>query len=218
MSDELLRLVIVGKDDALSSRPGCLESFDLEHSQRLSIDWFGRQLNHPLVFHLSLSDNFFSIKAMRRSPARAVDGLLLPGTISSKGFVEGLWLGDVVEVFFGLPGERYLELNLSPDGRWWAQRFKSYRDRAEEEPILDEEKLLVKTTFENKGGDWKVSGCFPRAWLELGNETEIRMNVCAIFGEEPRSFCSFHPPSQKEPDFHLSVLRKPVVLGVKGDF
>ena len=86
----------------------------------LDRDVFGDPVPGPLEFTLS-HDGF-----VPKFPASAK-----PVTGAKPGsFHEGLWEGDVAEVFLMHPGGGYLEYNFAPNGAWWSCAFDSPRVRS----------------------------------------------------------------------------------------
>ena len=89
----------------------------------LTYDWSEKVVESPAHFSLLLFDEELLFAAKRSSPA-----ILAPG--SSKGdYFEGLWEYDVAELFIADSSGKYLEINLAPNGAWWAMGFVSPRVR-----------------------------------------------------------------------------------------
>lgn len=92
-------------------------------------------------------------------------------------FEEGLWESTCFEIFyFDISSTRYTEFNFSPEGKWWACRFESYRSRSKtplrtlevqlsswrldkelvfqaDLPLFEETKLGVACVLKDKAGD-----------------------------------------------------------------
>ncbi|MCB0324382.1 MAG: hypothetical protein KDD69_12450, partial [Bdellovibrionales bacterium] len=133
---------------------------------------------------------------------------------SAGSFVEGLWHGDVVELFLGdAETGRYREFNLSPTGAWWAAAFAAYRERESAEftatPLLSSSVKL---------GHWGYSFRIPRSLLGLDpTERNARVAVSAILGSPRRYFSTGTDPAAT-PDFHrvelysLFDFRRPIAI------
>lgn len=175
---------------------------DLPRS-RVDRDWYGA----PLPWGVSWA------------AARSPDELLFGGVVEAPagceevtGFHEGLWARDVLELFVPcLPaasgaessreeGERYLELNLSPAGAWWACLFSAYRARSPEQPFPCE----VRIWSERRRDAWSVVLALPLESVGVQLDLE-RLRFCAILGEPRRHLIHGISPGGK-PDFHRLVL------------
>jgi hypothetical protein len=160
-------------------------------------DWYGRQLDVPVVFALALDPLGLWFVAGRQKAAR-VHPQAGPGE-----FVPGLWQYDVAELFIGHPDKgRYLEFNLAPNGAWWSAEFTSPRVRANGDDV---EIPGVKTYSEiSSAGGWRAAAVIPlkelRARLDFGAAS--RMNVTFIIDSPEQKFLTANPAPAGEPDFH----------------
>lgn len=81
----------------------------------LDLDWFGAPVPGRPEWRLALEGEDLVLRGRC-----AADPVRVPGDRPG-GFQEGLWDGDLVELFLLNPGSGfYLELNLAPGGGWWA--------------------------------------------------------------------------------------------------
>jgi hypothetical protein len=124
-------------------------------------------------------------------------------------FTEGLWNGDVIELFIGQPeSEQYLEFNLAPSGAWWAAAFSRYRERSTD--ILAALPMTIQSNC--AAGYWEFFASFDLAATAV-NCDSCTINLCAIFGSPNRRFFSAHAPvtagvAAVKPDFHRAELRQ----------
>lgn len=170
----------------------------------------GRQLRFSARFAVELCDAFGASAA----PPAAVEDITEAFT---QAFTEGLWQGLVAECFLGREGEdAYTELNLAPDGRWWACRFTRYRERTLEQPCY----VGTSQRWVEASGERCASLLLPIDLLGTAAESPAKLRLVAtaiipageLLGERAEYLTSRQPPVG-EPDFHLRELRRAVVLG-----
>lgn len=123
-------------------------------------------------------------------------------------FIEGLWEDDVLEAFISTTNNQYLEINLSPNGNWWACYFDDYRKRSNQilntknsptvrlikfDSIQLEEELFFRGRFFT---NLKIPGS--------------KFNITAITYSEdkPKYFSLNSMKALNQVDFHLALLRK----------
>lgn len=128
-------------------------------------------------------------------------GLYYQGTpintkVAQKEFKEGLWNFDVVEAFISLDNTRYLEINLSANGAWWAATFSDTRKREKDLPKI---KVGNVVTY-SKDNHNLVIASFSYEDLSFSNE----FNINAIVSKR---HYTLNPPATTKPDFHLPQLR-----------
>lgn len=125
-------------------------------------------------------------------------GLAVNAPYSKKSFSEGLWNYDVVEAFIGIEQKKYLEINLSINGAWWAAQFKNYRERELEVPEVKLKELICNSEKNQN----LVLASFSTAGLNFNK----KFNISAIISKQ---YYSLNPaPLNSKPDFHLEQLRK----------
>ncbi len=112
-------------------------------------------------------------------------------------YVEGLWSADVIELFiFRDQDERYLELNLSPSGAWWAMGFREYRVRDEAFSPPSGTAQFFSRTNEH----WRAALSIPiREIPNLSASPRFSGNICAVLKGE---FFSLAEHASGPPDFH----------------
>ncbi|MGV3614384.1 MAG: hypothetical protein ACO1SV_03520 [Fimbriimonas sp.] len=120
----------------------------------------------------------------------------------------GLWHFDCAELFLLCSATgRYLEVNLAPNGAYWAGAFVRARHRDES---VDARAWGVKTTGEIAAERWAATIAMPWAAVveALGGEPD-RGNVTAILGGcpdedvPPENLRSVVPMNPAAPDFHV---------------
>lgn len=160
------------------------------------------------------------VRAWREPPAR----LLLEYEVEQGGvplFVpplaapqrtDRLWTTTCFEAFLKRPGdEAYIELNISPSGRWASYAFDSYREgmRTADGVILER--------FDLQAADSTIRVCatFDLSGAVQGAADELMAGYCAVIEGSDRSISHWalvHPG--EAPDFHAgdcfaTVLRAP---------
>jgi hypothetical protein len=113
-------------------------------------------------------------------------------------YCEGLWEGDVFELFLKEPGGRYLELNISPEGAWWAMEHTSYRTRV---PYLRPPKVVHLDT-EVLEGRWSALIGLERDSLPFPVTPSMKVHVSGIVYGGETVYISSHSVPTEEPDFH----------------
>ncbi len=163
----------------------------------ISSDWYGAALVPPLAFSLACdSENLWFI-ATRQARALALPHSG-PGT-----FTPELWKSDTAELFIAHPSTgEYIELNLAPNGAWWAAKFSSARVVSETQPDFENH---ITTYHENVDTvSWLAAMCIPLEFLE----THVRFgsgstaNPAFILNSPEQTFHSGTRLPGKEPDFH----------------
>ena len=89
----------------------------------LDTDVFGEPAPQPIKISLSIKGGLLNFAPEFPESAKTVVGAA-PGE-----FFEGLWKGDVAELFLSLPNGNYVEYNFAPNGAWWACAFSEPRVR-----------------------------------------------------------------------------------------
>jgi hypothetical protein len=165
----------------------------------LSSDWFGAATIPPLTWELSQDRNDYHFAASRSASAH-----IHPD--STEGvFQAELWHYEVAEIFFAdADGNHYLEVNLAPNGAWWACRFAQIRQAERLQPDFQN----VRTSATLTASGWQASIRLPANLLrDFGSP---RFNVTAILGQEKQQFLSHFPLPGKEPDFHQPEAFQPI--------
>lgn len=123
---------------------------------------------------------------------------MLASSAERGAFVEGLWDGDVAEVFIKSAAGRYQELNLAPSGAWWSMTLSDYRKRAPN--ARRPELLYVDSTVGD--GQWEVVAAFKRRTLDVDITAESSVHVSGMWYRPQATFLSSHPPAGVDPDYH----------------
>lgn len=131
-------------------------------------------------------------------------------------FVEGLWNGDVVELFLlnSLTGN-YLEFNFSPPNAWWCCEFESYRTANSSSNLPK----LSHLEYRSDESSWNVVGALDLQSLPFPLNSSTLVHVSGIIQQPPsqpihltsNSFRS----SDYDPDFHridsfLPLVEQPI--------
>lgn len=165
-------------------------------------DWYGTPLPTALSWSIALD------------PEALWFVCSLPGggrSLSSHGeFFEGLWEGDVAELFIKSPSGEYQELNIAPSGAWWSMTLDAYRVRRSSSirPAL----RYVSTTI--LGGAWSVVAAFSRSSMEVSVTPQSLLHVSGMWHREPPCFLSSCPPQDLAPDYHHPGCFQPVMMTV----
>jgi hypothetical protein len=120
-------------------------------------------------------------------------------------FVEGLWEGDVAELFLLNPATGfYMEFNLSPGGAWWCCAFDAPRVRSGSPAPLPG--VEARAAGLDDGG-WEAELAVPLASLPMGlafdplDPGATRGNVAFCLGRPQRHF-TLADLGVGPPDFH----------------
>lgn len=139
---------------------------------------------------------------------------------------DGLWERDAAELFLvSSTSDSYQEINLSPSGAWWSNRFNTPRQRSfsSEQDQIQKLKLSVKVrafsgTLTNGSSsnalEWSTMLSMPLADLLVDWQPSYRTNVSACFGQDTgsRRFLSSTALPGPKPDFHQPKLFKEALL------
>jgi hypothetical protein len=126
-----------------------------------------------------------------------------PAPDAPAGRLDGLWEHEVVEVFIGGAGSRYIELEFGPYGHHLALALDPVRVRVEEDLPVRFRTLITRDL-------WSGRATLGRALLPPGPHT---LNVTAIHGRGPRRrHLSWRPLPGAVPDFHQPAAWAPVTL------
>ncbi len=176
--------------------------------QSINRDWHGEAVEPTLEVGLALANDHIVFGGRRQTPAVNVDGS------KAAEFYEGLWEADCVELFLGTQGsEKYLEVNLAPNGSWAIFIFSSYRKRIK---ILNDYKPKIFSQVNEDSWASQISiekdlleSRFHNSIERSGGGVEFLYNITAVLKDSQKlSYLTLEPPTQSEPDFHLNNLRK----------
>jgi len=161
-------------------------------SQSKSTDWHGAPLSVPLSWTVAVDPR--AIWCVCCLPG----GLVSAASGSSGEFREGLWNGDVAELFLKGRDGSYQELNLSPSGAWWSMTFIGYRER---HPTPGRPKPLHISTAVGAHG-WEVIAAFGRESLDVEIAPAMLIHVSGMWYTPGPVYLSSLPPQGVEPDYH----------------
>ena len=166
-------------------------------------DWFGRVIAPPIHYSVWPTPT----KLYFRFTVPLGNAPILVGRPGE--FCEGLWDGDVAELFISSEADsQYIEFNLGASGAWWMQHFAAYRARTPDTP-----RTPVIISSEIRENNWTGSIEIPVDDLALDIDCKILFNACFILGDNPRHFISASGGiSDIEPDFHRRELLRPLIL------
>lgn len=163
----------------------------------IASDWHGAALNPPIGFTIATDSANLWFVATRHAATMTRPGAE-PGS-----FVPGLWEYDVAELFIGDPKTgSYLELNLAPNGAWWAAKFGSPRVFSDVQPDFVG---AVSTRRQEEIDDgWFAAIIVPIAFLreEIGFGLGSTANATFIMNSPEQTFHSACKLPGAEPDFH----------------
>lgn len=164
---------------------------------QLEQDWSGQCIGAPASFALLADPQnlwFFARREKRAS---------ISPDARPHEFFEGLWNHDVAELFIkDAVSERYLEINLAPNGAWWSAEFNGPRMRARSEASVIEGVQSHSRTCVD--GSWQAALAIPISYLELhfGFGMDSRLNVTFIVDSPEQRFLSAVRLPGDTPDFH----------------
>ena len=162
----------------------------------LDHDWYGEAVPGEPAWMLALEGADLVLRGKASTAPQRVRG-------DSPGrFLEGLWEGDLVELFLMNPANGfYLELNLAPGGAWWACGHTAPRVRVPEgaTPLDSGRTRMV-------AGDtgWDVTLRVPVAslpWELAFDPATTRGNVTFCLGS-PQRYLTVADLGGGTPDFH----------------
>ena len=159
--------------------------------QNLDCDWFQNPVLPSVRGQILSQGDTLTFTASRTAAANSHPDSQ-PGQ-----FFEGLWQHDVAEVFFLEPESgRYLEVNLAPNGAWWACWHSGARVRQKRQP--DFSKIEAHgLTNEHR---WEASIHLPTALF--ASVATLRFNMTFVLNSPKQSFLSLAQLPGKQPDFH----------------
>lgn len=163
----------------------------------LSRDWHGQSIGPRAAWCLLADPERLWFVATRATSA-SVHPQAAPGTFQNE-----LWKHDVAELFIASPQrDRYLEINLSPNGAWWTCLFNGPRQPTDGHPSPWPG---IETHVENENGrQWVAAISLPlaglREALEFGEQSP--MNVTFIVDSPDQRFLSASDLGGGDPDFH----------------
>lgn len=166
----------------------------LLHTGKIERDWFGN----------TCPDNHFTLSASRSHLFFDTQVELAPPSAfpaQTGDYYEGLWEYDVAELFIAADKkDRYLEINLAPNGAWWLMTFSAPRQRIENRSI-DYQQIKTQGTL-NKAS-WAATLSIPHGLLQNILQTDtMHFNVTYILGN-PKQYLSYSNLHSMQPDFHI---------------
>ena len=170
----------------------------------ISSDWFGKPLAPPLAYSLAVdSENLWFVAT--RQAAAAVHPDASPGS-----FTPELWKYDTAELFIADPTSgKYLELNLAPNGAWWAASFSSPRVTSPDQP--DFETLITANSDQNQN-QWLAALTVPLSFLKetINFGATTKANIAAILNTPEQTFHTVAKLPGPDPDFHQPSAFAPI--------
>lgn len=132
-----------------------------------------------------------------------------------QAFIEGLWDGEVSELFIASKNtSHYIEINLAPQAAWWFCEFSNYRVRSPFTLPIDDVVTFYASTTEY----WEACVGILRNSLPnwIFEENEISGNLTACLSGDNRQLISLAKlPIVNKPDFHspsnfINILKLPL--------
>ena len=154
-------------------------------------DWFDRPLIPPAAASLTRMAQGLLFQAKRRASGH-------PNPASKPNqFFEGLWEGDVAEAFFLEPESgRYLEINLAPNGAWWACWHSGVRQREKTQPSF----IGFEPHGTNDAHGWEASLLIP--FSLFSRPEKLQFNITFVLNSPHQTFHSLASLPGEQPDFH----------------
>ena len=176
--------------------------------QQLVRDWEGAQVEPPISFSMQLKEEELVMRAQREAPANVRPG--------SQGgvFTPLLWKYDVAEFFLRGKGVKpYMEINLAPNGAWWAAVFD---DPGVDHPGFDAAAMAVRSRGQCNDLRWEAELRLPLVTLhELGWTLEnLHASACVVLLQKDGSYryASTTMQTSEKPDFHRPWYWPPVQI------
>lgn len=167
--------------------------------KKLSFDCFGHLVPFPLDWSLAETTGGLLFRARRETAGRAHP------QSRAETFQEELWRFEVAEVFFcSEDRERYLEVNLAPNGAWWICAFDGIRCKADSQPNLADVRVAHRVQKEA----WEAEIFLPDGLFDTLPPSFY--NVTAILDQSPQRFLSEVPLPGDEPNFHQPAAFRPL--------
>jgi len=175
----------------------------------LERDWNGKTVEPGLEVKVSLTETELRFGGERKFPPTNV--------FESRPFqfYEGLWEADCLELFIGqLNGERYLEVNLAPNGSWAIFVFSSYRQLEETvseispkiETDLREEFWSSYISLSIDFISDKLLGSSAQGRADIGKHSSYNVSA-TIKNHQEILYLTWVEPVATKPDFHSKDLR-----------
>lgn len=173
----------------------CILSQHGQQWQELTHEWYGKAVCPPVQFAFTLEDDFLCFSA-KRSAAAVIHPQAKPGAFQAE-----LWMYDVAEFFIAAAeGTPYMEVNLCPNGAWWACLFSETRVAA----AGGEPPVGVQAAGQISDLGWECSIRIPVSELAARgiNPENCRLTATAILDTPQQIFLTTAPDLSGEPDFH----------------
>ncbi len=164
-------------------------------TQQLDCEWFGNPITPAIEYSFTTDGENLIYRAAQAAPAH-------PHPEGKYGeFREELWKYDTAEFFIAAEnGSPYVEVNISPNGAWWACAFSAPRV-----PLVPaaEWSGVKATGLVNEQG-WQCSISIPLSLLAaLGiSLNHCRLAATAILNSPDYVFLTTAEDTSGEPDFH----------------
>lgn len=116
-----------------------------------------------------------------------------PPPDAAPGRVDRLWEHEVVELFLVGSDERYVEIELGPDGHWLALQLKGIRQ-------VERSDLELRYTTVHEGARWRGTASIA---IDALPSPILNWNLFAMHGVgAARRYLAAHPIGGATPDFH----------------
>ena len=176
--------------------------------QWLERDWEGAEVYPPMGFSMRLEEEELVMHAQREASAS-----LKPGSRGGE-FTPLLWKYDVAEFFLrDREVQPYMEINLAPNGAWWAAVFD---DPRVDHPGFDAAAMAVRSRGQCNDLRWEAELHLPLVTLrELGWTLEgLHASACVVLRQKSGSYryASTSMQTAEKPDFHRPWYWPPVQI------
>lgn len=164
-------------------------------TQQLDCEWFGNPITPAIEYSFTTDGENLIYRAAQAAPVQ-------PHPEGKTGeFREELWKYDTAEFFIAEEnGSPYVEVNISPNGAWWACAFSAPRV-----PLVPAAEWCgVKATGLVNEQGWQCSISIPLSLLAaLGiSLNHCRLAATAILNSPDYVFLTTAEDTSGEPDFH----------------
>ena len=164
-------------------------------TQQLDHEWYGNPVSPAIEYSFTTDGEYLVFRA-----AQAAE--VCPHPEGKPGeFREELWKYDTAEFFIAAEsGSPYMEVNVAPNGAWWACAFSAPRVALPQQPELSGVQASGMVTEQG----WQCSISIPLSLLaELGITPEnCRLVATAILNSPEYIFLTTAEDTEGAPDFH----------------
>ncbi len=168
-----------------------LSSFEKQNQETPQLDFCAQVKNRSISFRFRLDDPRSHVVTSFTTENK---------TLGAEKRADELWKSTCFEVFWQYKDQQYLELNVSPDGRWNVYQFDQYREGMK--PFQSIEFVQFKTQRYGHRYELLVTMNIPDAVLQ-GGLLNSQMSATAVLSTQAGNEYWAVRHAGSKPDFHL---------------